>query len=72
MEEEQGKRKTFVEVSHFVIGAFPGMLWCSELLFLKSSSGYIRYNVLSAFTVKATDLVKVINDAFINSDSIVE
>jgi len=71
-EEQQGKRKTFVEVSHFVIGAFLGMLWCSERLFLKSSSGLRLNNVLSAFRVKGTDLVTVINDACINSDTIAE
>ena len=72
-EEQQGKRNVFfVDAAHFVMGAFLGMLCCSERRFLKSSSGHRRYSVLSAFRVKGTDLVTVINDAFINSDSIVE
>jgi transposase len=38
--EKQGKRKVFfVDAAHFVMGAFLGMLWCFERLFLKSSSG---------------------------------
>jgi hypothetical protein len=73
LEEQQGKRKTFfVDVAHFAMGAFLGMLWCFERLFLKSSSGRRRYNVLSAFSLKGTDLVTVINDAYINSDMIVD
>ncbi|UOA07695.1 transposase [Methylobacter sp. S3L5C] len=48
------------------------MLWCFERLFLKSSSGRKRYNVLGAFSVKGTDLVTITNDAYINSDTIVD
>jgi transposase len=72
-EEKQGKRKVFfVDAAHFVMGAFLGMLWCFERLFLKSSSGRKRYNVLGAFSVKGTDLVTITNDAYINSDTIVD
>lgn len=71
-EEQQGKRKVFfVDAAHFVMGAFLGMLWCFERLFLKSSSGRKRYNVLGAFSVNGTDLVTITNDAYINSDTIV-
>jgi transposase len=71
-EENQGKRKVFfVDAAHFVMGAFLGMLWCFERLFLKSSSGRKRYNVLGAFSVSGTDLVTLTNDAYINSDTIV-
>jgi hypothetical protein len=38
-EEKQGKREVFFVDAHFVMGAFLGMLWCFERLFLKSSSG---------------------------------
>jgi len=72
-EEKQGKRKVFfVDAAHFVMGAFLGMLWCFDRLFLKSSSGRKRYNVLGAFSVSGTDLVTVTNDAYINSDTIVD
>ena len=72
LEEQQGKRKTFVEVAHFVMGAFLGMLWCSERLFLKSSIWRRRYNVQSAFSLKGTDLVTVTNDSCIISYTIVD
>jgi transposase len=72
-EERQGKRKVFfVDAAHFVMCAFLSVLWCFERLFLKSSSGRKRYNVLGAFSVSGTDLVTVTNDAYINSDTIVD
>lgn len=72
-EEKRGQRKVFfVDAAHFVMGAFLGMLWCFTRLFLKSSSGRRRYNVLGAFSVKGTDLVTLTNDGYINSDTIVE
>lgn len=72
-EEKQGQRKAFfVDAAHFVMGAFLGILWCFERLFLKSSNGRRRYNVLGAFSVKGTDLVTITNDAYINSDTIVD
>lgn len=72
-EEKQGQRKVFfVDAAHFVMGAFLGMLWCFERLFLKSSSGRRRYNVLGAFSVKGTDWVTITNETYINSDTIVE
>ncbi len=72
-EEKQGRRKVFfVDAAHFVMGAFLGMLWCFERLFLKSSSGRRRYNVLGAFSAKGADLVTVTNDAYINSGTIVD
>jgi transposase len=71
-EEKQGKRKVFfVDAAHFVMGAFLGMIWCFERLFLKSSSGRKRYNVLGAYSVSNTDLITITNDAYINSDTIV-
>lgn len=72
-EEKQGKRRVFfVDAAHFVMGAFLGMLWCFERLFLKSSSGRKRYNVLGAYSVKGTEAITVTNNTYINSDTIVE
>jgi len=72
-EEKQGKRRVFfVDAAHFVMGAFLGMLWCFERLFLKSSSGRKRYNVLGAYSVKGTELITVTNDAYINSNTLVD
>lgn len=72
-EEKQGKRRVFfVDAAHFVMGAFLSMLWCFERLFLKSSSGRNRYNVLGAYSVKDAELIAITNDAYINSDTLVE
>jgi transposase len=72
-EEKQGQRRVFfVDAAHFVMGAFLGMLWCFERLFLKSSSGRKRYNVLGAYSVKGTELITLTNEAYINSDTLVD
>jgi transposase len=72
-EEKQGKRRVFfVDAAHFVMGAFLGLLWCFDRLFLKSSSGRKRYNVLGAYSVKGTELITLSNDAYINSDMLVK
>ena len=36
------------------------VLWCFERLFLKSSSGRQRYNVLGAYSVQDTDLITIV------------
>ena len=72
-EEKQGQRRVFfVDAAHFVMGAFLGLLWCFERLFLKSSSGRHRYNVLGAYSIKETELITITNNAYINSDTVVE
>ena len=71
--ERQGQRRVFfVDAAHFVMGAFLGMLWCFERLFLKSSAGRKRYNVLGAYSVQGTELSTLTKDAYINSDTLVE
>src|SRR5512137_1454934 len=54
------------------MGAFLGLLWCFERLFLKSSSGRKRYNVLGAYSVQGAELITITNDAYINSETLVE
>jgi transposase len=72
-QERQGQRRVFfVDAAHFVMGAFLSVLWCFERLFLNSSSGRQRYNVLGAYSVQGTDLITITNDAYINSDTLVE
>src|SRR5574341_65363 len=71
--EKHGRRRVFfVDAAHFVMGAFLGLLWCFERLFLKSSSGRKRYNVLGAYSVQGTELITLTNNAYINSDTLVE
>ena len=72
-EEKQGKRRVFfVDAAHFVMGAFLGLLWCFERLFLKSSSGRNRYNVLGAYSAKEAELITITNTAYINSGTLIE
>jgi transposase len=72
-EEKQGKRRVFfVDAAHFVMGAFLGLLWFFDRLFLNSSSGRSRYNVLGAYSVKGTELITITSNAYINSDTLVE
>jgi transposase len=44
-----GERKVlFVDAAHFVLGAFLGLIWCFQRIFLKTSPGRQRYNILGA------------------------
>jgi len=63
-EAEAGKRKVFfMDAAHFVLGAFLGMIWCFSRVFIRTSAGRQRYNVLGAvdshskklFTIRTTD-----------------
>ena len=63
-EAAAGKRKVFfMDAAHFVLGSFLGMIWCFSRVFLKTSAGRQRYNILGAvdshskklFTIRTTD-----------------
>jgi len=72
-EEKEGKSHVFfVDAAHFVMGAFLGMVWCFERLFLQTSSGRKRYNVLGAYSNRETNLITITNETYINSETIVE
>lgn len=72
-EAENGIRKVFfVDAAHFVMGAYLACLWCLSRVFIKTSSGRQRYNVLGAIDVFNQDLITVTNNAYINSDCICE
>lgn len=48
-EARLGEHKVlFVDAAHFVLGAFLGLIWCFERIFLKTSLGRQRYNILGA------------------------
>ena len=73
--DEEKKEKGFVffvDAAHFVMGAFLGMIWCFKRLFLRSSSGRKRYNVLGAYSNRDTSLITITNEDYVNSDTIVE
>jgi transposase len=80
-EAKEGKRKVlFVDAAHFVIvrlssltmGSFLGYLWCITRIFIPSSSGRKRYNVLGALDVMTHELITVCNDTYINALSVCE
>ena len=60
----------FVDAAHFVMGSYLTYLWCLTRIFIRSSSGRQRYNVLGAIDIFNQDLITVTNDSYINSDSV--
>ena len=72
-EASKGKRKVFfVDAAHFVLGAFIGMLWCFSRVFVKTSAGRERYNVLGAIDSHNHELISVRTTDNINSFKVVE
>ncbi|MBI3190504.1 IS630 family transposase [archaeon] len=70
-EAKAGKRTVFfVDAAHFVLAPFLGYLWSTVRLFLKAPSGRQRLNVLGALNAVTHELMTVINDAYINSQSV--
>ena len=59
-EAKEGKRTVyFVDAAHFVLGSFLGYLWCIARIFIPSSSGRKRYNVLGAIDAIRHELITV-------------
>lgn len=54
------------------MGAYLTCLWCLSRVFVRTSSGRQRYNVLGAIDVFSQELITVTNDAYINSYSLCE
>ena len=72
-EAKEGKRRVFfVDAAHFVMGSFLGYLWCLTRIFVPSSSGRKRYNVLAALDAVTHELVTVRNELYINALSVCE
>jgi transposase len=68
-EAKKGKRKVyFVDAAHFVMGSYLIQLWCIIRVFIKTSSGRQRYNVLGAIDIFHKELITITNEAYINSD----
>ena len=67
-EAKAEKRKVlFVDAAHFVMGSFLGYLWCIARIFIPSSSGRKRYNILGAIDAITHELTTVCNDTYINA-----
>jgi len=70
-EAKEGQRRVFfVDAAHFVLGGFLGMIWCFEQLFIRTSSGRQRYNVLGAVETRDHDLVTIRTTQNINAQTI--
>jgi len=55
-----------------VLGAFLGILWSFSRLFVKTSAGRRRFNVLGALNAITHELVMITNDTYITADSVCE
>jgi transposase len=54
------------------LGAFLGILWSFSRLFVKTSAGRRRFNVLGALNAITHELVMVTNDTYITAESVCE
>ena len=67
------KRAVFlVDAAHFVMGAFLGMIWCFQRVFIKSPSGRKRFNVLGALNAITHEIITVTNDSYITGTQVGE
>ena len=74
LEEAKANKRTvfFVDAAHFVMGSFLAYIWCITRIFIPSSSGRKRYNVLGAIDAITHELTTVCNDTYINALSVCE
>ncbi len=62
----------FVDAAHFVMGAFLGMIWCFQRVFIKAPSGRKRFNVLGALNAITHEVITVTNDTYITGTQVGE
>jgi len=70
--QKQERLVYFVDAAHFVLGSFIGYLWCIARIFIPTSSGRSRYNVLGAINAVTHQLITVCNETYINACSVCE
>ncbi len=61
-----------MDAAHFVMGAFLGMIWCFQRVFIKSPSGRKRFNVLGALNAITHEVITVTNDSYITGTQVCE
>jgi transposase len=72
-EAKDGKRTVYyVDAAHFVMGSFLCCLWSIARIFIPTSSGRKRYNVLGAIDAITHQLITVCNETYINACSVCE
>lgn len=70
-EAKAGQRVVyFTDAAHFVHGAFLAAVWSFVRVFIPTPSGRKRVNVLGALNAVTHELVTVINETYINSESV--
>jgi len=62
----------FMDAAHFVMGVFLPVLWCIKRVFIKSSSGRNRYNVLGAVNAISKKIHILCNEKYVNSQTIID
>ena len=69
-EAKAGKRALlFLDAAHFVHGAFIAKLWCFTRLFMPTPPGRKRLNVFAALNAITLEIIPIINETYINSES---
>ena len=63
--QKQERSVYFVDAAHFVLGSFIGYLWCIVRIFIPTSSGRSRYNVLGAINAVTHQLITVCNQSLL-------
>jgi len=67
-EAKEGKSAVFfVDATPLFMGAFLVFVWCFERLFLKSTNGRKRFNVLGALNGITHEVIMVTNDTYITA-----
>ncbi len=59
-----------MDAAHFVLAPFLGYLWSLTRLFIKAPAGRKRFNVLGALNAVTHELITVMNDSYINAQSV--
>lgn len=62
----------FMDAAHFVFGAFLGYLWCLARVFVPTSPGRQRYNVLGAIDIVSKTMLTVTNTTYVNTTTVCE
>jgi len=62
----------FCDAAHFTLGAFLCMVWCRVRIFLKTSSGRNRINVLGALNAVTKEVTTYMNTTYITAETIVD
>lgn len=62
----------FMDGVHFVMSAFVTVVWCFNRVFIKSSSGRNRINLLGAINAKTREIISVYNESYIKAPTVVE